>query len=200
MIIPDCRMRYRSIKMKNEIISDRWGYDFYNNFKTIWKDNKRRKKIGEYFGSVRTPCLKLSEAKPPETIEELTSLMEQAIPVGVETWYDKSVTGEAYIEYLVGCNNPDERKISAILSWHWNSFIKQLEENPNGVLYWRIKPEYSEWEDEGFKTAKIYARYLVSNKPVDEILLQAAPYPLGVTSGNYTKTDGKENENYKKTA
>ena len=159
LVVADCRMKWSKIKIENEMINDLWIGNFSNHFmvRKPWKDNKRRKKIAEYFGSVRTPCLRLSETKHPKTIEELTSLMEQAIPVGVETWYEKSVTGEKYLEYGVGCQYPTEIKIKSLLAWHWNSFIRQLEQNPHGTLYWRIKPEYSEHENKHTENIMLYS-------------------------------------------
>lgn len=119
---------------------------------------------GETVHYSKLPDGTLSETCPG-TIEELTEMMEARIPVGPSTNFKWSVTGEEYKEVKIGCRDPNEAKIKALVSSQWGTFLKEVRENPYGKLYWRIKPEYSMWEDLGLHKSKIYTRYLVSNKP-----------------------------------
>lgn len=99
---------------------------------------------------------------------------KRSLSVGSSTNTKWSVTGEEYIEYAIGTKvdafyrsksgfkNPEEM----LCKWMWNTFVTKCHKlNEDGhKLYWRIKPEYDEWIDHE-KIAKIYTRYLISNKP-----------------------------------
>jgi hypothetical protein len=102
----------------------------------------------------------------PKTIKELQQWMESILPVGESTNHRYSVTGEEYIEYGATTDWDSEEKLCRFIWQAFRSNVDKISSNETGYkLYWRIKPEYSEWAD---KKARIYTRYLISNK--EEIL------------------------------
>ena len=137
------------------------------------KASYKNMRQGETIRYYKLPDGTLTESYP-ETIEDLIRMMEERIPVGEPTSVKWAVTGEEYKEFIVGCAEPTETKIKALISFQWRTFLKQVRENPYGKLYWRTKPEYIKWAEDfdtsdsdlnPFCKGRIYARYLVSNKP-----------------------------------
>jgi len=115
-------------------------------------------------------------------VQELLEEMEKVLPVGPETWYMHAITGEEYNVFVIGTKTPNLDKYAEMLAYLWDLFQKQVVDG--AVLYWRIKPEYSEWFDEhGNWRAKVYVRYLVSTSDVDPIRETAAPHPPENSAG-----------------
>lgn len=108
--------------------------------------------------------------KYPKTVKELTEWMEAALPVSQSTDNSHSVTGEEYIESYSTMTGHDEERLCR---YRWNFFMKQCREleGDGHKLYWRIKPELSEWKKFAVDGSvhpggtRVYMRYLISNKP-----------------------------------
>lgn len=124
----------------------------------------------------------------PKTVTELYSTMSSLLPVGKSTAIQWSVTGEKYVEYALGIDGPESggppiNAEAKLCDSMWRTFKAQLahiNERETPSLYWRIRPEYAEYDDDvgpfsGFdlsrsqlpklRKARIYLRYLISSKP-----------------------------------
>ena len=123
----------------------------------------------------------------PETVAELYRAMCEAIPVGESTPIAWAVTGEPYVEYALGAYLPNPRAEAALCAAAWRTFLKVWRESDdprNAALYWRILPEWAEFDDDwddGKKSKKcrIYLRYLVSSKPQRYTTEQMLNFPEG---------------------
>ena len=125
--------------------------------------------------------------------KELTEKMESLVPnfVSTTTWADRKYV--EYVSFSLGNPSHDPDVVGMIYKilplksteedlclWHWEIFNKMLQEIKlkTPCLFWRIKPEYSEWETDGIKKAKIYARYII-----EDIDAPKLPPPAGLENG-----------------
>ena len=118
----------------------------------------------------------------PETVAELYQAMCEAIPMGESTEIAWAVTGEPYIEYALGALLPNPRAEAALCTAMWRTFLKVWRESddPRGaVLYWRILPEWAEFDYGEAKKCRIYLRYLVSVKTQRYTTEQMLSFPRG---------------------
>lgn len=105
--------------------------------------------------------------KTPINETELYQFMNRVLPVGQGTNYEKSVTGEDYIAYAQGCDDPNQEKKRLAVKWIWKAFLKKaLSAVPGSKLYWRTPPEWEEFEDPEtrVKKGRLYLRFLISPK------------------------------------
>ena len=106
----------------------------------------------------------------PETIQDLIHFIEHMFPVGSPTDYNKSVTGEDYLELTNnGFHQEGELDVhfcetrQMAITCFLNQFLLYAVQLTFGTykLYWRIKPELTETE----QGCMVYARFLISDKP-----------------------------------
>jgi hypothetical protein len=87
-----------------------------------------------------------------------------------------SPTGEEYVNIFVGgCDSPGV----AIAGWMSTVDEYARAKSDNAVLYWRCVPEIDQWKEKVPGGWKVYARLLISDKPI----VAQAPSAIPDTTG-----------------